>query len=93
MEKITNEMIKEHAELCVRISELHEYVHTNKSANDDRIEFANKSIQLTYMKKYAETLLVRLNNRGIFFENGEYFERVAAIEKVEEGNQNPDNNE
>ena len=34
------------------------------------------------MKKYEEALRARFENAGIVFENGEYFERVAAITPV-----------
>ena len=34
------------------------------------------------MKKYEEALRARFENTGIVFENGEYFERVAAITPV-----------
>ena len=72
-------LIDEHSELVVRIEKLHDYVYSDSSNNDTRIEFANKCIQLAAMKKYEEALCARLENAGIVFENGEYFEHVAAI--------------
>ena len=87
-------MIEEHSQLVVRTQNLHEYIYSDKSDKDNKIEFANKSIQLTAMKKYEEALRARLENQGVFFENGQYFERVAEIkatlatETPEEGQNN-----
>ena len=72
-------MIEEHSQLVVRTQNLHEYIYSDKSNKDNKIEFANKSIQLVAMKKYEEALRARLENQGVFFENGQYFERVAEI--------------
>ena len=72
-------MVDEHSQLVVRTQKLHEYIYSDKSDKDNKIEFANKSIQLVAMKKYEEALCARLENAGIVFENGEYFEHVAAI--------------
>ena len=73
------EMIEEHSGLVVRIQKLHDWIYSNKPIKDDKVEFANKCIQLASMKKYEEALRARLENAGIVFENGEYFEHVAAI--------------
>lgn len=80
-------LIEEHSQLFARISVLHDYIYEEYPskerhgvADDDRVEFANKCIQLSSMKKYEEALHARLNNCGIVFENGEYFEKVAVIE-------------
>ena len=87
-------MIEEHSQLVVRTQNLHEYIYSDKSDKDNKIEFANKSIQLAAMKKYEEALRARLENQGVFFENGQYFERVAEIkptlatETPEEGQNN-----
>ena len=87
-------MIEEHSQLVVRTQTLHEYIYSDKSDKDNKIEFANKSIQLAAMKKYEEALRARLENQGVFFENGQYFERVAEIkaalatETPEEGQNN-----
>lgn len=72
-------LIEEHSQLVVRTQKLHDYVYSNKSDKDNNIEFANKCIQVTSMKKYEEALRARLENAGIVFENGNYFERVASI--------------
>ena len=79
MEKYQKEMIEEHSGLVVRIQKLHDYIYSDKSNADNKVEFANKCIQLAAMKKYEEALCARLENAGIVFENGEYFEHVAAI--------------
>src|SRR5574344_2130311 len=79
MENYQKRMIEEHCELVVRIQKLHDYVYSDKSNADNKVEFANKCIQLAAMKKYEEALRARLENAGIVFENGEYFEHVAAI--------------
>ena len=75
-------MIDEHSQLVVRIQKLHEYIYSDRSNNDNKVEFANKCIQLSAMKKYEEALRARLENRSVFFENGEYFERMANIKDV-----------
>ena len=72
-------MIDEHSQLVIRIQKLHEYIYSDKSNDDNKVEFANKCIQLASMKKYEEALRARLENQGVFFENGQYFERVAEI--------------
>lgn len=72
-------MIDEHSQLVVRIQKLHEYIYSDRSNNDNKVEFANKCIQLSAMKKYEEALRARLENRNVFFENGEYFERMTNI--------------
>ena len=79
MKDYQKRMIEEHCELVVRIQKLHNYVYSEQSNADDKVEFANKCIQLAAMKKYEEALRARLENAGIVFENGEYFERVASI--------------
>ena len=73
------EMIEEHSGLVVRIQKLHDWIYSDKPIKDDKVEFANKCIQLAAMKKYEEALRARLENIDIVFENGEYFERVASI--------------
>ena len=89
-------MVDEHSQLVVRTQALHEYIYSDKSNDDNKIEFANKCIQLASMKKYEEALRARLENQGIFFENGQYFERVAEIktapatETLEESQNNGD---
>ena len=82
MEKYQKEMIEEHSGLVVRIQKLHDYIYSDKSNADNKVEFANKCIQLASMKKYEEALRARIENTGIMFNNGEYLERVAAITPV-----------
>ena len=72
-------MIIEHSELVERIKKLHNYIYSDASDKDDKVEFANKCIQLAAMKKYEEALRARFENVGIVFENGEYFEHVACL--------------
>ena len=79
MEKYQKEMIEEHSGLVVRIQKLHDYIYSDKPIKDDKVEFANKCIQLAAMKKYEEALRARIENIGITFENGNYFERIASI--------------
>ena len=79
MEKYQKEMIEEHSGLVVRIQSLHNYVYSDQSNADNKVEFANKCIQLAAMKKYEEALRARIENAGIVFENGEYFEHIASI--------------
>ena len=75
-------MVEEHSQLVVRTQALHEYIYSDKSDNDNKVEFANKCIQLAAMKKYEEALRARLENQGIFFENGQYFDKVAEIKST-----------
>lgn len=75
-------LVEEHSNLVVRTQNLHDYIYSDKSNKDNRVEFANKCIQLAAMKKYEEALLARIENSGIVFENGNYFERVASITTV-----------
>lgn len=82
MKDYQKRMIEEHCELVVRIQKLHDYIYSNKSNADNKVEFANKCIQLAAMKKYEEALRARMENADITFENGHYFERVASISPV-----------
>lgn len=93
MEKYQKEMIEEHSELVVRIQKLHNYVYSDKSNADNKVEFANKCIQLASMKKYEEALRARFENAGIVFSNGEYFEHVASIKVNAPENNNEENGE
>ena len=79
MEQYQKEMIKEHGELVIRIQNLHNCIYSDQSNSDSKVEFANKCIQLAAMKKYEEALLARIENAGIIFENGQYFQRVACL--------------
>ena len=82
MNNYQKDLIEEHSNLVVRIKVLHNNIYSSASDVDNKVEFANKCIQLTAMKKYEEALRARFENTGIVFENGEYFERVAAITPV-----------
>ena len=81
MEKHIKRMVEEHAQLVKRIEKLHNYIYSEQSDND-KVEFANKCIQLAAMKKYEEALNARLSNAGVTFEEGSYFEKVAEIKEV-----------
>ena len=81
MKDYVKRMVEEHADLEVRIDALHSYVYTDASDNDDKLEYANKCIQLAAMKKYEEALNARLYNAGVHFENGQYKEVVATIKE------------
>ena len=76
-------MIEEHSQLVVRTKKLDEYIYSDKSNNDNKVEFANKCIQLAAMKKYEEALRARLENQGIFFENGQYFEHIITVQNID----------
>lgn len=86
-------MIKEHSQLVVSIKNLNEYIYSDESNKDDKVEFANKCLQLSAMKKYEEALRARLENQGIFFENNQYFERIGClnITSIESSEDNNDN--
>ena len=76
-------LVEEHSNLVVRIQKLHDWIYSDKSNEDNKVEFANKCIQLAAMKKYEEALRARLENQGIFFENGQYFEHIATVSKTD----------
>lgn len=73
-------LIEEHSNLVVCTQTLHNYVYSDASNSDNRVEFANKCIQLAAMKKYEEALRARLENANIVFENGNYFENLGSVE-------------
>ena len=79
MENYQKRMIEEHSELIVRIQKLHDYIYSDKSNADNKVEFANKCIQLAAMKKYEEALRARMENINIVFSEGQYFEKVASV--------------
>ena len=93
MVEFVKRMIKEHSELVVRIQKLNNYVYSEASDKDNKPEFANKCIQLAAMKKYEEALRARLENQGVFFDNGQYFERVAQITVPKDEDENPKDEE
>lgn len=82
MENFVKQMVEEHAQLAVRIQNLHNYIFSENSDKDDKVEFANKCIQLGAMKKYEEALRARLENQNVIFDEGEYFEKVGEIKHV-----------
>ena len=86
-------MVEEHSQLVVRIKNINEYIYSDESNKDDKVEFANKCLQLSAMKKYEEALRARLENQGIFFENNQYFERIGClnITSTESSEDNNDN--
>ena len=86
-------MVEEHSQLVVRIKNLNEYIYSDESNKDNKVEFANKCLQLSAMKKYEEALRARLENQGIFFENNQYFERIGClnITSTESSEDNNDN--
>ena len=86
-------MVDEHSQLVVRIKNINEYIYSDESNKDNKVEFANKCLQLSAMKKYEEALRARLENQGIFFENNQYFERIGCLnitstENSEDSNDN-----
>ena len=82
MKDFVKRMVEEHAQLITRTQALHDYVYSEKSDNDDKIEFANKCIQLAAMKKYEEALRARLENQNIVFDDGKYYEQIGEIKSV-----------
>lgn len=90
-------MVQEHSELIIKIEKLdsflygnnginiHTNIENNKTQDDlcrNMSEYANKCMQLMNMRNYLRALECRLNNEGIFYEDGadgEYFERVGKI--------------
>lgn len=93
MVEFVKRMIDEHVELVVRIQKLHNYIYSEASDKDNKTEFANKCIQLASMKKYEEALRARLENQGVFFENSQYFDRVAQITVPKDEDENPKDEE
>lgn len=93
MVEFVKRMINEHAELVIRIQKLHNYIYSEASNKDNKTEFANKCIQLAAMKKYEEALRARLENQGVFFENSQYFERVAQNTVPKDEDKNPKDEE
>lgn len=82
MNSYQKSLIEEHSNLVVRIQNLHDYIYSDASNGDNRVEFANKCIQLASMKKYEEALRARIENAGITFDGNNYFEHVATISPV-----------
>ena len=106
MKDFVKRMIEEHSQLIVRINKLDNFLYGNNGLNiytdiknnqtqedlfRNMTEFANKAIQLRSMKTYLLALECRLNNNGIFFEDGEYLERVATIKQTSANSEPEDN--
>lgn len=79
MEDFVKRMIEEHSQLIIRISALHDYVYSERSDKDDKIEFGNKCIQLNAMKTYEQALRTRLENQGVVYADGVYYNKLAEI--------------
>lgn len=82
MNNYQKDLIEEHSNLVVRIKVLHNNIYSSASDVDNKVEFANKCIQLAAMEKYEEALRARIENTGITFENDTYFENVASVKPV-----------
>ena len=82
MNNYQKSLIEEHSNLVVRIKSFKDYIYSSASDADNKIEFANKCIQLAAMKKYEECLRARMENTGIIFDNSNYLERVASITPI-----------
>ena len=99
MNNYQKDLIEEHSNLVVRINVLNNNVYGSASDVDNKVEFANKCIQLAAMKKYEEALRARIENEGFVFENGAYFKRVACLKckapeiKDEENGEQPQEQE
>lgn len=98
MQDFVKRMVKEHSELVVKIAKLDEFLYGNGGLNihtciennktQDNLfrnmaEYANKCIQLSSMRTYLKDLEARLNNEGVFYEDGNYLERVAVLAQME----------
>ena len=79
MDNYQKALIEEHSNLVVRIQKLHDWIYSDKPIKDDKVEFANKCIQLAAMKKYEEALRARMENVNVVFSDEQYFEKVASI--------------
>lgn len=72
------ELIKEHKELIEKSIILLNSLNTI----EDKVEFANRSLQLNAMKNYVKALEARLMNIGIVIDkNGDYYNRVNSINR------------
>ena len=91
MEAYIKRMIDEHKELVKRINKLSKFISkvdvNNKSECD---EYVRLQLQFTYMKEYGETLLARLNARGIFYSMGIYTEVIEDTNDYNKETKNDD---
>ena len=80
MKDYVKRIIDEHSQLVQRLDALDAYVYSNASDKDDKVEFANKCIQLAAMRQYEKALRCRLENVGILIaEDGRYCEVIEGI--------------
>ncbi|AXF52190.1 MAG: hypothetical protein [crAssphage sp. isolate ctcc615] len=71
-------LINEHSYIYNKIKELHANVYNAITLEkDDKVEYANKCIQLSAMKKYEEALSARMKNAGVVFDGNEYYTKVT----------------
>lgn len=77
MKEFVKRMINEHKDLIARVSALEAYIYSEQSDKDDKVEFANKCLQLKGMKIYLEALSARLENQGILFDGQRYYNVVT----------------
>lgn len=65
--KELEDMIEEHKALVPRLNKLADKVYSPDEAAsiDSNVEFANKAVQLSAMRKYEESLRARLENAGV----------------------------
>lgn len=84
MENFVKRMIEEHSALIVKIDALENYIYSERSNNDDKVEFGNKCVQLSAMRSYEKALRARLINQNIeITDDGSYYEKVAQTVIVE----------
>lgn len=86
MKDFVKRMVEEHSQLVVRIDALEKFLYSDKSDVVAKADFGNMCIQLKAMRMYAEALGARLVNQNVVFENGQYFEKVARINKPIDAN-------
>ena len=78
MKDFVKRMIEEHSALIIKIDALENYIYSERSANDDKVEFGNKCVQLSAMRSYEKALRARLINQNIeITDDGSYYEKVA----------------
>lgn len=71
-------LAEEHSELVLNITKLSHYINTGQAIlNDDKVEFANKLVQLNAMNMYKQALEARMTSAGLFEEEGNYFVKVG----------------
>lgn len=79
MDEYKKSLIKEHSDLIIKITKLNNYIFSKESEKDDKVEFANKCVQLNSMKTYERALRSRMENVNITFDGCTYKESVAFI--------------